>query len=61
MGTSECSARRGWGGQERRRAEERGQTEGGRIRVRIVEKKSKDEMVGCEGRRERERALRQQR
>lgn len=54
VGTSERSEGRGWGGQERRRAEERGQAEGGRIRVRVVKKKSKEEVVGCEGRRGRE-------
>lgn len=37
-----------WGGQERRRAEERGHAEGGRIRVGAVKKKSKRraEVVG---------------
>lgn len=45
----------GWGGQERRRAaEERGQAEGGRIRVGVVKKKSKGEVVGWEGKRGRE-------
>lgn len=45
----------GWGGQERRRAaEERGQAEGGRIRVGVVKKKSKGEVMGWEGKRGRE-------
>lgn len=49
-----ASAQRGGGGEDRKGAEERGQAEGGRIRVRVVKKKSKEEVVGCEVRRGRE-------
>lgn len=49
VGTGEHWTRRGWGEQEKRREEEKGQAEGGRTGAGVVKKQSKGEVVDREG------------